>query len=81
MITTHALINLDGSVIGILLKELSVEAVVDIRQSGLVELDHHKVMIEPINIEGVVYIFGAGHVSTRHLDYAKTVAGQLRKRS
>ena len=71
--TTHALINQDGSVIGTLTNGLSVEAVVDIRQPGLIELDQHKVMIEPINIEGTVYIFGAGHVSRSLAEFTKAV--------
>lgn len=71
--TTHALINLDGSVIGTLPNGLSAEAVVDIHQPGLVELDPHKVMIEPINIEGTVYIFGAGHVSRSLAEFTKAV--------
>lgn len=44
--TSHALIKLDGSVIGTLTNGLSIEAVVDIRQPGLVELDQHNVMIK-----------------------------------
>jgi len=71
--TTHALINLDGSVIGTLPNGLPTEAVVDIHQAGLVELDQYKVMIEPINIEGTAYIFGAGHVSRSLAEFTKAV--------
>lgn len=71
--TTHALINQDGNAIGTLPNGLSAEAVVDIHQPGLVELDPHKVMIEPINIEGTAYIFGAGHVSCCLAEFTKAV--------
>jgi xanthine dehydrogenase accessory factor len=61
--TTHTLVQPDGRIIGTLLPDLSLERVVEARQPGLVELGLQKVLIEPINISGAAYIFGAGHVS------------------
>lgn len=71
--TTHALIHLDGSMIGVLPPGWPPDRVVDIRQPGLVELDQHNAMVEPINIEGTAYIFGAGHVSRSLAGFTKAV--------
>lgn len=71
--TTHALVDVNGSVVGTLTNGMSAEAVVEIRQPGLVELDRQQVMIEPINIEGTAYIFGAGHVSRSLAEFTRAV--------
>ena len=71
--TTHTLVQPDGSMIGSLPPDLSPETVVDTPQPGLVELDQKKAMLEPINIEGNAYIFGAGHVSRSLAEFTKAV--------
>lgn len=69
----HALVHPDGTVTGILAAELSVEVVLETRQPAQVEAGAQRLMIEPLDIAGTTYIFGAGHVSRSLAEFTKAV--------
>ena len=71
--TQHTLIDQDRKILGELPPSLTVENVIATRQSALINLDRQKVLIEPINIEGTAYIFGAGHVSRSLAEFTRAV--------
>ncbi len=71
--TMHAFVQQDGSVMGDLPKDLTVEAITETRLPGIVQLDQQLVMIEPIDISGSAFIFGAGHVSRSLAVFVKAV--------
>jgi xanthine dehydrogenase accessory factor len=58
-----SLLQPDGSLVGVLPAGLTAEWVREVRQPLLVEREQGQVMIEPLDIAGTAYIFGAGHVS------------------
>jgi xanthine dehydrogenase accessory factor len=70
---THALVHEDGTLLGVLPSGLSAETVIEIRQPILVPLDQKEYFIEPLDIAGTVYIFGAGHVSRSLAEFTKMV--------
>jgi xanthine dehydrogenase accessory factor len=69
----HALVYPDGSVTGFLPPELRPETVVETRQPTLVEASQQRWMVEPLDISGSVYIFGAGHVSRSLAEFTQAV--------
>ena len=69
----HALVHADGRVTGTLPPELNAEAVVELRQPALVEGAGGRILVEPLDISGTAYIFGAGHVSRSLAEYTKAV--------
>jgi xanthine dehydrogenase accessory factor len=71
--THHTLVNQDRQVLGQLPHTLTVESVIATRQSALISLDLQQVLIEPINVEGTTYIFGAGHVSRSLAEFTRAV--------
>jgi xanthine dehydrogenase accessory factor len=70
---THALVHEDGTLLGILPSGLSAETVTETRQPILVPLGQKEYFIEPMDVAGTVYIFGAGHVSRNLAEFTKTV--------
>jgi xanthine dehydrogenase accessory factor len=69
----YALVHKDGMVLGVLPPGLSPEGVIETRQSTLVPLGQKEFFIEPMDIAGTVYIFGAGHVSRSLAEFTKAV--------
>jgi xanthine dehydrogenase accessory factor len=69
----HALVHVDGHVDGCLPAEISAEQVIETRRPTLVEASQQSWMIEPLDIAGTVYIFGAGHVSRSLAEFTKAV--------
>lgn len=61
--TCHALVGMEGIVIGDCPAGLSVEKIIQFRVPGLLDLGEQQALVEPVNISGTVFIFGAGHVS------------------
>ncbi len=70
---THALVHPDQSVMGSLPAGISLDKILDTRVPQQIELEHHRVMVEPIHIAGTAYIFGAGHVSRSLAQFVKAV--------
>jgi xanthine dehydrogenase accessory factor len=71
--TAHVLIQPDKTIIGALPGGIPLETILDTRLPQRIELDQQQVMIEPVNIAGTAYIFGAGHVSRSLAEYTKAV--------
>lgn len=71
--TQHTLIDQDRKILGELPPSLTVENVIATRQSALINFDRQKVLIEPMNVEGTAYIFGAGHVSRSLAEFTRAV--------
>jgi len=71
--TMHAFIQQDGNVMGDLPQGLTLEAITETRLPGIVQLGQQLVMIEPIDISGSAFIFGAGHVSRSLAVFVKAV--------
>jgi len=69
----HALVYPDGRVTGYLPPELSPETVVETRQPTLLETSGQRLMVEPLDISGSVFIFGAGHVSRSLAEFTQAV--------
>jgi xanthine dehydrogenase accessory factor len=69
----HALVHADGRVSGSLPVEIVPEAVVETREPVLMQAGPLKVVVEPLDIAGTVYIFGAGHVSRSLAEFTKAV--------
>jgi xanthine dehydrogenase accessory factor len=71
--TTHALVQSDGTLLGDLPGALTLEQIMDTRLPGRIDLERQQIMIEPVNIAGTAYIYGAGHVSRSLADFVKAV--------
>ncbi len=71
--TTHAFVALDGTMMGILPPDLTVESLTAAKTPRLVDFDQRRVMIEPVDSAGSAYIFGAGHVSQSLASFVKAV--------
>jgi xanthine dehydrogenase accessory factor len=71
--TAHALIRCDGQVCGALPGEVSLEAVMESRLPHPLETGGRTVMVEPVQIDGAAYIFGAGHVSHSLAEFTHAV--------
>jgi len=70
--SSQALVHPDSSVIGSLPPGLSLEIVLETRHPNLVDFGQ-QAMVEPINIAGTAYIFGAGHVSRSLAEFTEAV--------
>lgn len=71
--STHALVRPDGSVIGVLPPGLVAGTVSNTRHFELVSLGQRQAMLEPVNISGTTFIFGAGHVSRSLAEFTAAV--------
>ncbi|MEN6410590.1 MAG: XdhC family aldehyde oxidoreductase maturation factor [Anaerolineaceae bacterium] len=71
--TAHALVQPDGTVLGTLPSALTFETVRETRLPRGIETSGLQIMIEPINISGSAYIFGAGHVGRSLAEFTKAV--------
>ncbi len=71
--TQHALIHADGQVTGSLPSEMVAEEIIEMRQPALVEAGARQTLVEPLDIAGTAYIFGAGHVSRSLAEFTKAV--------
>ena len=69
----HALVHPDGRVTGCLPAGLSTDTVVAIRHPDLVHFGQQQAMIDPVNINGTAYVFGAGHVSRSLAEFTASV--------
>jgi len=69
----HALVHPDGRVTGCLPPGLSTDTVVAIRHPDLVHFGQQQAMIDPVNINGTAYVFGAGHVSRSLAEFTASV--------
>ncbi len=69
----HALVNADGSVSGSLPAGLDDNTVREIRRPTPISLDKTQILVEPLNINGTAYIFGAGHVSRSLAEFTRAV--------
>jgi xanthine dehydrogenase accessory factor len=69
----HALVHPDRTLTGILAADISTDIVVETRQPAQVEAGAQRLMIEPLDIAGTAYIFGAGHVSRSLAEFTKAV--------
>lgn len=69
----HALVRRDGSLLGVLPPGLAAEEIVEMRQPALVETGEGPFLVEPLEIGGTAYIFGAGHVSRSLAEFTKAV--------
>jgi xanthine dehydrogenase accessory factor len=69
----HTLVQPDGTVTGSLAAGIATETVLEIRQPAQIEAGAQRLMIEPLDIAGTVYIFGAGHVSRSLAEFTKAV--------
>jgi xanthine dehydrogenase accessory factor len=69
----HTLVYADGRTTGTFPAGLSVETVVNSRQPNLVNAGVERLMIEPLDTSGTVYIFGAGHVSRSLAEFTHAV--------
>lgn len=71
--TSHTLIETDGTVTGSNNSGISIESLHDVRSLELREIAGQTVIIEPVNIAGTVFIFGAGHVSRSLAEFTRAV--------
>jgi len=69
----HALVQRDGGLTGSLPPGLDVESVIETRQASLVQVEQKTYSVEPLDMAGSVYIFGAGHVSRSLAEFTKAV--------
>lgn len=69
----HALVHSDGSTIGPLPPGLTTEVVIETRQPILLASQPQRLMVEPLDISGSAYIFGAGHVSRSLAEFTRAV--------
>lgn len=72
-VTDHVLVQADGQIVGELPLGLALESILDARLPVRMELDQQQAIIEPIQIAGTAYIFGAGHVSRSLAGFVKAV--------
>jgi xanthine dehydrogenase accessory factor len=71
--STHALVQFDGTVLGELPAGMTPETILEVQLPEQVAFAQLQVMIEPVNIAGTAYIFGAGHVSRSLAQFVKAV--------
>lgn len=69
----HALVNADGSLIGTLPTGLDDNTIKQIRRPTPLSLEKVQILVEPLNINGTAYIFGAGHVSRSLAEFTHAV--------
>lgn len=71
--SAHTLVYQDGKSRGALPVGFSIKDINEIRLPGLHQIGDRKYFIEPLDIAGTVYIFGAGHVSRSLAEFTKAV--------
>ena len=71
--SSWVLVHPDSSVIGSLPPGLSLEMILETRHPNLVDFGQQQAMVEPVNIAGTAYIFGAGHVSRSLAEFTEAV--------
>ena len=71
--TDHLLVQANGEVIGSLPSGLTLEMVTRVRIPVVISCGQTQGLIEPINMDGTVYIFGAGHVARSLAGFTKAV--------
>jgi xanthine dehydrogenase accessory factor len=71
--TLHAFVLQDGSTVGKLPDTVTTEQAVNTRSFDFIETENEQIVIEPVNVVGTVYIFGAGHVSRSLAEFVKAV--------
>ncbi len=69
----HVLVSLEKILVGNLPPGLELKAIQAARQPVLEKSGQQDCLIEPVNISGTVYIFGAGHVSRSLADFTRAV--------
>jgi len=69
----HALVSAEKVLAGELPEGLELKSVRAARQPALLKSDQQVCLVEPINISGTVYIFGAGHVSRSLAEFTRAV--------
>lgn len=71
--TSHALVEADGTILGALPDGTPAETITEARLPYHNQVGRHQVIIEPVNIAGTAYLFGAGHVSRSLAQFVKAV--------
>jgi xanthine dehydrogenase accessory factor len=71
--TSHALLHPDGTCSGAVPAGLAVETMLETRLPECRVTGPQRILIEPVNIAGTAYIFGAGHVSRSLAEFVKAV--------
>jgi xanthine dehydrogenase accessory factor len=69
----HALLKAGGDLNGEFPPGLAVDTVTEVRHPELIEISPSRCMVEPIDISGTAYIFGAGHVSRCLAEFTNAV--------
>lgn len=69
----HALLNADGSLSGTIPIGLDKNTVLDIHRPTPISLEKSQILVEPLNINGTAYIFGAGHVARSLAEFTHAV--------
>jgi xanthine dehydrogenase accessory factor len=69
----HTLVHADGALVGVLPAGLMTEKVIETRQPIRVTLEQRDYFIEPLDLAGTAFIFGAGHVSRSLAEFTKAV--------
>lgn len=69
----HALVNANGSVRGSLPSGLEKNTICEIRRPTPISLEKSRILVEPLNINGTAYIFGAGHVARSLAEFTHAV--------
>ncbi len=69
----HALVYRDGTLTGALPPGLAVEEITELRQPALLETGEGPFLVEPLEIGGTAFIFGAGHVSRSLAEFTRAV--------
>lgn len=69
----HVLVRADGSAVGTLPEGLDPEVVLNTRQPVCLQADGQNWLVEPLDIAGTTYIFGAGHVSRSLAEFTRAV--------
>jgi xanthine dehydrogenase accessory factor len=71
--THHALYFQDSAILGNLPQTVTFEKVAGTRTLDFIKNDTDQIVIEPVNVVGTAYIFGAGHVSRSLAEFVKAV--------
>ena len=69
----HALVSEEKILAGNLPEGLELKSVQAARQPALLKSGKQDCLVEPVNISGTVYIFGAGHVSRSLAEFTRAV--------
>ena len=69
----HGLASAEKVLAGALPEGLELKAIQAVRQPLLIKASQQDCLVEPVNISGTVYIFGAGHVSRSLAEFTQAV--------